>query len=98
MEVANAVIKVEGRNKLKSFFLRVKTRQGFKKAIVALARKILCILHHLLINRELYEEDGETRIKKGKIPKENTSVTMTADEMIKILSEAGYVVSKPVLG
>ncbi|HEY9247444.1 MAG TPA: transposase [Candidatus Methanoperedens sp.] len=98
VEVANAVIKVEGRNKLKSFFLRVKTRQGFKKAIVALARKILCILHHLLINRELYEEDGETRIKKGKIPKENTSVTMTADEMIKILSEAGYVVSKPVLG
>ncbi|MDW7728326.1 MAG: IS110 family transposase, partial [Candidatus Methanoperedens sp.] len=48
VEVANAVIKVKGRNKLKSFFLRIKARQGFKKAIVALARKILCILHHLL--------------------------------------------------
>ncbi len=98
VEVANAVIKVKKRNKLKSFFLRVKARQGFKKAIVALARKILCILHHLLINRELYTEDGETKIKKSKIPKENMSVTMTADEMIKILSDAGYVVSKPVLG
>jgi len=98
VEVANAVIKVKGRNKLKSFFLRVKARQGFKKAIVALARKILCILHHLLTNRELYTEAGEAQVKKSKIPKENGSVTMTADEMIKILSEAGYVVSKPVLG
>jgi transposase len=98
VEVANAVIKVKGRNKLKSFFLRVKARQGFKKAIVALARKILCILHHLLTNRELYIEDGETKVKKSKIPKENRSATMTADDMIKILSEAGYVVSKPVLG
>ncbi len=78
--------------------MRVKARQGFKKAIVALARKILCILHHLLTNRELYTEDGETPAKKRKIPKENKSVTMTADEMIKILSEAGYVVSKPVMG
>jgi transposase len=98
VEVANAVIKVKRRNKLKSFFLRVKARQGFKKAIVALARKILCILHHLLTNRELYTEDGETQVKKSKMPKENVSVAMTVDEMIKMLSEAGYVVSKPVLG
>lgn len=98
VEVAQAVIKVKGRSKLKRFFQRVKARQGFKKAIVALARKILCILHHLLTNRELYEEDGETPVKKCKTPKENGSMTMTADEMIRILSEAGYVVSKPVLG
>ncbi len=98
VEVANVVIKVKRKSKLKSFFLRVKARQGFKKAIVALARKILCILHHLLTNREVYTEDGETPVKRSKIPKENVSVTMTADEMIKILSEAGYAVSKPVLG
>ncbi len=98
VEVANAVIKVKGKSKLKRFFLRVKARQGFKKAIVALARKILCILHHLLTNRELYTEDGEIPMKKRKMPKEDGPVTMTADEMIKILSEAGYVVSKPVMG
>jgi len=98
VEVANAVIKVKGRNKLKSFFLRIKSRQGFNKAIVALARKILCILHHLLTNRELYIEDGKTWVKKSKIPKEKVSGNMTADEMIKILSDAGYVVLKPVLG
>ena len=98
VEVANAVIKVKGRNKLKSFFLRIKSRQGFNKAIVALARKILCILHHLLTKRELYIEDGKTWVKKSKIPKEKVSGIMTADEMIKILSDAGYVVLKPVLG
>ncbi len=76
VEVANSVIKVKRRNKLKSFFLRVKARQGFKKAIVALARKILCILHHLLTNRELYTEDGEAPMKKCKIPNENGPVTI----------------------
>lgn len=98
VEVANVVANVKGRNKLKSFFLRIKARQGFNKAIVALARKILCILHHLLTNRELYTENGETPMKKSKIPKRNGSAIMTTDEMIRMLSEAGYVVSKPVLG
>jgi len=36
--------------KLRLFFERVAARRGKKKAIVALARKILCIIHHLLIN------------------------------------------------
>lgn len=45
VEIAQASIKVKRRTKLKTFFQRIKTRQGFKKAIVALARKILCILH-----------------------------------------------------
>ncbi len=78
--------------------MRVKARQGFKKAIVALARKILCILHHLLTNREAYTEDRKTSVKKRKTPEETGLAPMTADEMIKILSEAGYVISKPVMG
>ena len=56
VEVAQGAIKVKRRNKLKSFFQRIKTRKGFKKAIVALARKILCILHHLLTNREFIKK------------------------------------------
>jgi transposase len=98
VEIAQASIKVKRRTKLKTFFQRIKTRQGFKKAIVALARKILCILHHLLTNRELYKENDETPIKNLKLPKDKVPNTMTADEMIKILSDAGYVVSKPVMG
>ncbi|SNQ61040.1 hypothetical protein [Candidatus Methanoperedens nitratireducens] len=98
MEIAQASIKVKRRTKLKTFFQRIKARQGFKKAIVALARKILCILHHLLTNREPYKENDETTMKNLKLPKDKVPNTMTADEMIKILSDAGYVVSKPVMG
>jgi len=65
---------------------------------VALARKILCILHHLLINREPYKENDATPIKSLKLPKDKVPNTMSPDEMIKILSNAGYVVSKPVMG
>lgn len=99
-EVAQSAIKVKRRTKLKIFFQRIKSRQGFNKAIVALARKILCILHHLLTKRELYTEDGETPIptKNVKLPKDGKQVALTAEEMIRILSDAGYVVYKPVMG
>ncbi len=97
-EVAQGAIKVKRRTKLKTFFQRIKARQGFKKAIIALARKILCILHHLLTNREPYKENDETPIKNLKLPKYKISNAMTADEMIKILSDAGYVIYKPVMG
>lgn len=83
VEVAQAAIKVKRRTKLKTFIQRIKTRQGFKKAIVALARKILCILHHLLTNREPYKENDETPIKNIKLPKDKASAMMTTDEMIK---------------
>jgi len=96
-EVANAAIKVKSKTSLKIFFQRVKARQGFSKAIVALGRKILCILHHLLTNREPYSEEGKT-IKKGRLPKGSGPAPMTADEMIKTLSEAGYVIYKPIMG
>jgi len=39
-------------SRLRLFYLRVAAKWGKKKAIVALARKILCIIHHLLINGE----------------------------------------------
>ena len=55
-----------GSPKLKRFFLRIMERKEYKVAIAALARKILCILHHLLMNRETYEDEvtkKEARIK-----------------------------------
>jgi transposase len=48
VQVARVIAR--GRNsKLKRFFLRVKAKKGSNVAVVALARKVLCILHHLLI-------------------------------------------------
>jgi transposase len=93
VEVAHAIVRSKSDSKLKRFFLRIKARRGSKTAIVAVARKVLCILHHLLVHREEYREDGISRPKCIKtdcspIPE------MTLDKMIEILIKAGYAVER----
>ena len=78
---------------LKKFFLRIKYRAGHAKAVVALARKILCIIWHLLMKRELYtEEDASTR-KNNRIPLVHIG-DMRIRNSIDILVKAGYTVRK----
>ena len=60
VQVAHAASKKIA-SKLRKFYLRVRARKGANVAIVALARKILCILYHLLMNQEMYEEPGAAR-------------------------------------
>lgn len=65
-----------------------------KIAIIALARKVLFILYHLLVHREDYQEDGSsmprhTRLSHSAIPNE-----LTLDKMIEVLMRAGYVIEK----
>ena len=42
---------------LSKFYWKVKQRRGAKKAVIALARKILVIIYHLLKNQDVYNED-----------------------------------------
>ena len=56
-EVAHAIMRSKQNSKLKKFFLRVKARRGVKIGVVALARKVLSILYHLLISQETYQDD-----------------------------------------
>jgi transposase len=94
IEVAHAIVRSKTDSKLKKFFIRIKARRGTKIAIVALARKVLCILHHLLINRKEYHEDGISKLKRLNIDKGTTAHEMSLDEMIQILIKAGYTVEK----
>lgn len=48
-------------SRLRKVYLRLLRRKGKPKAITALARKILSIIHHLLANREMWEEEGFTK-------------------------------------
>jgi transposase len=80
--------------KLKRFFLRVKAKAGTKKAAVAFARKVLCILHHLLINREMYQENGKVKSKPVKSDRTSSPVQMSEQDMIETLVKAGYLVRK----
>jgi hypothetical protein len=65
VQVAHSISRARN-SRLNNFFLRIKAKKGKKKAAVALARKVLCILHHLLINREMYEENGNLKSKPVK--------------------------------
>ena len=64
-------------------------------AVVALARKILCILYHLLMNQEMYQEGG---VEKSRTPRldwsSSTTNKMSLQTMIEIIAKAGYEVKK----
>ncbi len=92
VQVAHAISRT--RSKLKRFFLRIQAKKGTKKAAVALARKVLCILHHLLINREMYEENGNTKSKPVKFDRTSSPIQMTEQDMIKVLANAGYIIKR----
>ncbi|NJD77688.1 MAG: IS110 family transposase [Candidatus Methanoperedens sp.] len=92
VQVAHAIVRSKS-SKLKRFFLRVQARRGKKKAIVALARKILCVLHHLLLNREKYVDES-SKVKNVKLDRASSPVRMTEQDMVNVLVRAGYTVKK----
>jgi len=80
-------------NKLRFFFQRILMKKGKKIAIVALARKLLSIIHHLLKNSEKYVEDS-LKPKQIKQRKFQSISEFSLNEMIEIISRAGYTVDK----
>ncbi len=93
VQVAHAISRTRN-SVLKQFFLKIKAKKRAKKAAVALARKLLCILHHLLINREMYQENGNMKSKPVKFDRTSSPIQMTEQDMISVLSNAGYIIKK----
>jgi transposase len=96
VQVAHIIAR-SGNSKLKKFFMRIQVKKGTKKAIVALARKLVCILYHLLENREKYLDVDASKTRKVKKfdPDINSShVKMTEEDMINVLVNAGYIVKQ----
>jgi len=95
VQVARAASKVKG-SRLKRFFLRIKARRGSNVATIALARKILCILYHLLINQEMYEEATIKKSKPSKngIMKSSLPREMNLEDMIEVIRQSGYSVDR----
>jgi len=42
---------------LSIYFQSMKGRKNYNAAITALARKLICLIHHLPVDQELYQED-----------------------------------------
>jgi len=81
--------------KAEEILLEVFTRSGKKNiAATALARKVLCIIYHLLMKCGDYQEP-EVKKNKPKIPSCVSPLSMMdIGEMIKTISQAGYLVKK----
>jgi transposase len=94
IEVAHAISRMRGDSKLKRFYQRIKARSGAKVAIVALARKIVCILHHLIINREIFEDESTERPRRSKRQETVSASKLSIEDAIEMLAKAGYVVQK----
>lgn len=79
-------------NNLSRFYNRLRERKGAGVAAVATARKLLCIIHHLLINKEPYmEEDG----KKKRIRRLPTiELRSDLEHALQVVVQAGYVVKQ----
>lgn len=94
VECAHALSNTKAKTRLKRFYLRVLAKKGKKVAIVALARKMLCILYHLLVNQEVYKDEGLEKPKQVKVKYSDISNYPSLEEMIKIIGAAGYKVMK----
>lgn len=91
VQVAHSACRVRD-SRFRLFYLHVAARRGKKKAIVALARKILCIIHRLLVNGGEYTEDGFVKRFRVRV---KTLKRLQLEEMVGILRNAGYMVQAP---
>ncbi len=96
-QVANAAAKTK-KSRLHKVFLRLLHRRGKPKAITALSRKILSIIHHLLVNREMWEEEGFRKRRSDlKLARTSSSTQLTwLDLLFNNIGRTGR--AKPVAG
>jgi hypothetical protein len=92
VEAAQAAARTKN-TRFSAYFRKLKNRIGYQKAIVALARKILCILWHLLMNREFYIDALNSRPKSQNLIQKQVS-PQSIERSIEILVKAGYCIRK----
>ena len=94
IEVAHAISRTNADSKLKRFYFRIKSSHRAKVAIVALARKVICILHHLIVNRGMFEDKTANKSKTEKPGRASSSNEMKIEDAVQILVKAGCSVRK----
>ena len=91
-EVAHVIAK-SGNSRLSEFFQRLKARKNYNIAITALSRKILCLIHHLLTNQEMYQEDHCKKRQQNTSESDNdipSSPDTRLDDKVAAIVDAFY--------
>lgn len=82
VEAANAVTRTKG-TYLRDKFYRLKARRGYKRALIAIAHKILVSAFYMLATGESYNELGETYLDKQ-------DKARVAANLVRRLQRMGY--------
>jgi transposase len=88
VEVAHVVSRMK-HNRFTGFFNRIMARKNRNVAIVALARKLICIIYHLLVNQELYDpglkKATKSKSKRNAQAQESSSEDQLQDKVAAIV-------------
>lgn len=85
VQCATAIVKSEKNPEIRNRFLRIKTRRGYKKAIIAISRMLLTALYNMLKKNEPY--NAELYRKSDHLPVERE---ITIEQAILIAQNHGY--------
>ncbi len=87
VEIAQVVAKMKKNNRLLRFFRRLKGRKSYNVAITALARKLISIIYHLLINQELYQENNGNKAKSKQTKSKQAKPKPVKDDLLYLSKE-----------
>ena len=90
VQVANALIKSKKHPEFKERYHRIKSRQGHKKAIIAVCKMLLTAIWNMLSKLEPYNPEGflEHRpVKQGK--------TLSVSQALELLRLRGFTITNP---
>lgn len=85
VEAASAAIRTKG-SYLRDKYFRLKARRGHKRAVVAIAHKILIATHEILANKTQYNDLGETYL-------DTLDQRRVANNLVRRLERLGYEVA-----
>jgi len=93
VQIALAVSKSEKHSELRNKYLALKKRRGGKKAVIAIARKLLTAIWHILTKREVY--NAKLYITADKPPAVRE---LTTAQAVTFLRNRGFVIVDGITG
>ena len=88
VQIALAVVKSDKHPELKNKFQTLKMRRGGKKAVIAIARKLLTAIWHMLSKNESYNAELYRKADKPPVKRE-----LTPEQAFALLRIQGYTIS-----
>jgi len=91
VQIALAASRSDKHPEIKSKYQSLKKRRGGKKAIIAIARRLLTAIYHMLSNGEVY--DPTRYIREEAVPK---SRKITSEQALTLVASMGYFITDPL--